>query len=220
MASLRLYRFKHSPYAWKVQALLELSRLPFEVVEVPFSDRTDLLRVSGGSMHVPVLVRDGVGISGSRDIAQALIAAEAGVAALVPAPWEGPIWAYADWVESELEDVLFRLGSPGARARLPTQNDRAFYTLIKDRKFGAGSVDAWAAGADALAAEGRELLEPTARTLAQQPFLFGAQPTLADCALHGQFAMLAYTAPDRLAPLGDSLAAWCSRMRARGVTSP
>jgi len=38
---------------------------------------------------------------------------------------------------------MFRIGSPAVREAWPTPGDRALYVLIKERKFGAGCVDAW-----------------------------------------------------------------------------
>jgi hypothetical protein len=46
---------------------------------------------------------------------------------LVPSPFEGPIWAYHDFVDGPLEDVLFRIGSPAVRDAWPTPGERALY---------------------------------------------------------------------------------------------
>jgi glutathione S-transferase len=187
---MKLYRFRHSPYARKIEKLAQLLGLAPTVVDVPYCDRAELVAVTGGYLHVPVLVDDdGTVVVESRRIAERLLGRPGG-AALVPSPWDGPIWAYCDWVDGPLEDVLFRLASPAVRDAWARPEERAMYTLIKERKFGAGCVDAWARGRAELIERGRALLAPTARTLAAQPFLFGARPTLADAALYGQFAML------------------------------
>src|SRR6266702_8590398 len=187
---MKLYRFPHSPYARKIQMLLELLGLPHAVVDVPYCDRAELVAVTGGYLHVPVLVDDdGTVLVESRRIAEHLLGRDGG-AALVPPGWDGPVWAYCDWVDGPLEDVLFRLSSPSVRDRWRKPEERALYVLMKERKFGAGCVDAWERGRDELIARGRALLEPTARTLATRPFLFGDRPSLADAALYGQFAML------------------------------
>jgi glutathione S-transferase len=218
---MKLYRFAHSPYVHKIQALLELLGKPYTAVDVPFCDRLELATLTGGYIHVPVLVdEDGSVVCDSRRIAERLVG-QPGGALMVPSPWEGPIWAYGDWVDGPLEDVLFRLASPGVRARFRRADERAFYTLIKERKFGSGCVDQWAQQRDELIARGRALLAPTARTLAAQPFLFGTRPTLADAALYGQFAMLA--ADETIAPasLGEVFPAWLERLAtARRVANP
>jgi glutathione S-transferase len=213
---MKLYRFPHSPYARKLEALLDLLGLAgaYTLVDVPYCDRSELVAVTGGYLHVPVLVDDdGTVVVESRRIAERLLArAGADGAALVPSPGEGPIWAYCDWVDGPLEDVLFRLASPAVRDRWPKAVDRAMYVLIKERKFGAGCVDAWERARPELLARGRELLAPTASTLAAQPFLFGARPTLADATLYGQFAMLSAAEAIPPAALGASFPAWLERL--------
>src|ERR1700743_2687303 len=92
---MKLFRFRYSPYARKVQVLLDLMGTPHEVVDVPYLDRDELARLTGGHIEVPVLVDDaGVVTVESRDICEKLTREPAG-ARLVPAPFEGPIWGYA-----------------------------------------------------------------------------------------------------------------------------
>jgi glutathione S-transferase len=187
---MKLFRFRYSPYARKVQALLDLMGARYETVEVPYSDRDALARVTGGYVYVPVLVDDaGKVVTESRDICEHLLAGEA-AQRLVPAPWEGPVWAYADFVDGPLEDVLFRIASPAVRDAWPSPGDRALYVLVKERKFGAGCVDAWQREQPGLVAKAQRLLAPTLRTLAARDFLFGDAPTLADAALYGVCKML------------------------------
>lgn len=187
---MKLYRFRYSPYARKVQMLLDLLRKPYELIEVPFGDRNELAALTGGYIYVPVLVNDaGKVICESRVICEELLK-EAPGHTLVPSPFEGPIWAYQDFVDGPLEDVLFRISTPAVRDAWPTPFERALYVLIKERKFGAGCVDAWLADRPALLAKARHLLAPTLSTLEKSPFLFGATPTLADAALYGLCAML------------------------------
>ncbi len=187
---MKLYRFRYSPYARKVQSLLEWLKLSHEVIEVPYADRSELATLTGGYIYVPVLVTSsGEVLKESRDICERLVQGPSG-AALVPAPLEGPIWAYHDFVDGPLEDVLFRIGSPAVQQAWSTPGERALYTLIKERKFGAGCIDGWLRDRDALIAHAQKLLAPSLRTLQQRPFLFGDAPTLADAALLGTCLML------------------------------
>jgi glutathione S-transferase len=185
---MKLYRFRYSPYARKVQMLLDLAQRRYEIVDVPYSDRTELARVTGGYIYVPVLVDDdGTVTVESRAICERIVAT---APRLVPSPLEGPIWAYADFCDGPLEDVTFKIGSPAIRDAWQSPSDRALYVLIKERKFGAGCVDAWERDRATLVARARTLLAPTLATLAARPFLFGDAPTLADAALYGICAML------------------------------
>ncbi|MBI1815506.1 MAG: glutathione S-transferase family protein [Deltaproteobacteria bacterium] len=209
---MKLYRFEYSCYARKAQMVLDLLGLRYDIVEVPFGDRTELATLTHGYIQVPVLVDDrGEVIVDSRAICETLLQGEY-AERLVPSPWQGPIWAYADWCDGPLEDVLFRIASPGIRRWLTRTADRALLTFIKERKFGKGCVDDWERGAADLIARARALLAPTAQTLRQQPFIFGPRATLADAALYGLCAMLRgadATMPGALAP---ELAPWMSRV--------
>jgi glutathione S-transferase len=209
---MKLYRLRYSPFARKVQMLLDLIGTSYELVEVPYGDRTELATLTGGYIYVPVLVDDtGQVTVESRDICAKLLQGEAS-ARLVPAPFEGPVWAYADFCDGVLEDVLFRLASPPVRDSWERPADRALYVLIKERKFGAGCVDAWERDRPQLIARAQRLLAPTLATLEQRPFLFGERPTLADAALYGNCAMLEEADPELLRAVAPALAAFMRRV--------
>ena len=211
---MKLYRFNYSPYARKVQTLLELLGRPYVAVDVPFSDRNELAALTGGYIQVPVIVDDdGTVVCDSPRICAHLLRGEA-AAELVPPALAGPIWAYHDWCDNLLEDVMFRIGSPSIRDRWSTAGDRALYVFIKERKFGRGCVDRWLEEREELLGRANALLEPTRRTLSTQPFVFGARPTLADAALYGEFAMLAEADAGLLGRFPEELRAWMGRVDA------
>lgn len=211
---MKLYRLRYSPYARKVQVLLELMGVRHEVVEVTYGDRNELARLTGGYIYVPVLVDDdGTVVTESRRIAERLVARPEG-ARMVPPPLEGPIWAYADFIEGPLEDLLFRIASPAVRDAWTTPFERALYVLVKERKFGAGCVEQWERDREGLVARAREALAPTLRTLGARPFLFGDAPTLADAALYGQCAMLQEASKGLLAHVAEPLVGFARRVEA------
>jgi glutathione S-transferase len=211
---MKLYRFRYSPYARKVQMLLELLGHAYDCIEVPYGDRRELATLTGGYIYVPVLVGDDGAVSvESRDICEKLVAGPAGQS-LVPSPFEGPIWAYADFADGPLEDVLFRLASPLIRDQWENPAERALYVLIKERKFGAGCVTAWEKSRETLLGRGRHLLGPSLKTLEAQPFLFGKAPTLADAALYGLGAMLETADPRLLEQLSPRLLEFRRRLEA------
>jgi glutathione S-transferase len=209
-----LFRFPYSCYAWKVQAVLVLRGDRVRFVDVPYGDRSELARLTGGYVHVPVLrLEDGTIVTDSRRICEAL-AAEGPGRALVPEALAGPVWAFADWCDAVLEDVAFRLASPGIRDRFVSPWEKALFVLIKERKWGPGAVDLWAAQRDDLAARARSLLAPVAHTLSDGPFVFGSAPSLADAALYGQLAMLCYANRGWPAWLPEPVARFAERMAA------
>jgi glutathione S-transferase len=209
---MKLFRFRHSPFARKVQTLLELLGVPHDVVDVAYGERNELAKLTGGYVYVPVLLDDDGSVTvESRDICERLLA-RSGAGWLVPSPLEGPIWAYADFVDNVLEDVAFRIASPDTREQWPSASDRALYTMNKERKFGAGCIDQWLRDRDKLIARARRLLAPSLSTLEKQPFLFGATPTLADAALHGQSLMLESAHPEHLRRISPVLVQHAARM--------
>jgi glutathione S-transferase len=215
LGEMKLYRFRYSPYARKVQMVLDLLGRRYDVVEVAYSDRNELARVTGGYIYVPVLVDDdGKVVTESRDICAHLLAGEEARRKLIPAPWDGPIWAYCDFVDGPLEDVLFRIASPAIRDAWPTPGDRALYNLVKERKFGAGCVDAWLRDQPALIEKAQRVLAPSLRTLAARPFLFGDAPTLADAALYGNCLMLEEGDPRLLPRIAEPLVPYIRRIEA------
>jgi glutathione S-transferase len=207
---MKLFWFDYSNYCRKVQMALEIAGRPYQVVEVSYGEREELLRVSGG-LRVPVLLaEDGQAIGDSRRICQYLASGPGGEK-LVPPAMSGPIWGFSDFCDGPLEDALFRLATPGIRRRFGRPMDRAMFTLIKERRYGAGCVEAWEGDETVLAAGAREALGPLLATLERQPFVFGNLPTLADAALYGQIAMLKIGGQD-LAALGKPLVAWMARL--------
>ena len=209
---MRLYRFRYSPYARKVQILLELAGIRHDVVEVRYGEREELAKLTGGYIHVPVLVLDdGTVVTESRAICERLLA-RAEARHLLPAKLDAAAWAFHDFIDGPVEDVLFRIASPAVRERWPTAWERALYTLIKERKFGAGCVDAWRDNRAQLIANARVLLEPCQRTLAVQPFVFGDLVTLADVSLYGQWAMLEEGTRGTVAQISPVFAAHAKRV--------
>jgi glutathione S-transferase len=211
---MQLFRFRYSPYARKVQMVLDLLGARYQLVEVPYSDRNELARTTGGYIYVPVLVDEGKVLVESRDICEYLVGKRGG-AHLVPSPLQGPVWGYHDFVDGPLEDVLFRVASPAVRDAWPTPGERALYVLVKERKFGAGCVDRWEKDQAALIAQARRLLAPTLKTLESRPFLFGDDPTLADAALYGQCAMLEEGQSALLGKVAEPLVAFARRLEQR-----
>lgn len=211
---MKLYRFPHSPFARKVQTLLDLIRQPYELEDVRYSEREELATLTGGYVYVPV-VRwdDGSFTVDSRAISERLLARD-DAAWLVPRPLAGPVWATADFYDQVVEDVLFRVASPYTLHTWPTATDRALYKMNKERKFGAGCIARWEREQGELLSRARHLLAPTFETLREQPFLFGAKPSLADAALHGLSLMLEAAHPPLVAAVGEELARHTEALRA------
>ncbi len=209
---MKLYRFDYSCYARKVQMLLDLMGLHYELEEVPYLERSKLVHLTQGYIQVPVLLQDdGNFLKDSKVICKALLVGEH-EKKLVPSPWQGPIWAYSDWCDQILEDTIFRLSSPGIEKRFKTLEERALYRYVKERRYGEGCVQAWAKNKGDLVAKARNQLKPTLHTLDEQEFIFGSAPTLADAALYGLIKMVDISDGDLVTDIAPELGLWKDRL--------
>jgi glutathione S-transferase len=212
---MKLYRLRYSPFARKIQMLLDLLGRPYEIVEVKYGERSELAELTGGYIYVPVLVDDAGKVHvESRRIAEHLLAGGDARARLTPKPLAGPIWGYADFCDGPLEDILFRIASPLVKDAWQDPWERALYVLTKERKFGAGCVEEWRKNRDELLVKARALLAPSVETLREVPFVFGERPTFADCALYGNLAMLHEADPTLVSELAPELETFRARLAA------
>lgn len=207
---IKLYRFPYSCYALKVQYLLDALHLDYTPVDVPFAERSELVELTGGRVVVPALDHDGEVVVESRDICQYLLNLQEHT--LVPEPLEAVIWAYSDWCDSTLEDVLFRLASPGIQDRFETRFEKALFAFIKERKFGAGCIEKWRQDEVALVDRAQALLAPSLAVIRRQGFVAGERLTFADISLLGHLAMVAYADPALVAVLSDQLPEYMVRL--------
>ena len=211
---MRLFQFSYSPFAAKVRKCLELKGINFEPVEVPYLDRRELVALTGGYAHVPVLEDEGRVITDSARITAYLDER------YQPSLRVDPLAVVIEqWAEGPLEDVAFRVATPGVEARFAQlqggrEDARALFRLVKERRYGAGCVDAWRREADALSSRLADLLAPIAETVARRPFLLGETPSLADAAVYGQLVMVESGAPGWIAARMPSLRDWSERLRA------
>lgn len=213
---MRVFGFSYSPFFVKVVKCLELKGLAFQAVEVPYLDRRELVAVTGGSVHVPVLEDGGEVVADSARITAWLDARYA------PSLREDPAAViYEAWADNVLEDVGFRLACTGLEPRFAAlqggrEDARALFRLVKERKFGPGCIDAWRRDEADLTARAQELLAPVARAVALRPFLLGDAPSLADAAVFGQLALLEAGLPGWVAARAPALSAWQARVAAAG----
>ena len=210
---MRLFGFSYSPFGAKVGKCLEPKGLSFEYVEVPYLDRRELVAVTGGSVHVPVLADGAAVVTESARITAWLDERHAPSLRADPAAE-----VYEGWADNVLEDVAFRLASPGIFDRLAELEGRAdapsFFRLVKERKYGPGCLEAWRGAERVLTERVVTLLRPIAQALAARPFVLGTHPSLADAAVHGQVLMLEIALPGFVKRELPGLSAWFARIAA------
>ena len=214
---MKLFQFAYSPYSAKVRKYLELKGLAYELVEVPYMERQEVAALTGGVIVLPVLADGATVVWDSPRITAYLD--ERHAPSLRPSPLVGAASVYERWSDNVLEDVAFRLASPAIEKRIPEHNGgrqdaRAMFRFVKERKFGAGCIEAWDKSAPELRARLQALLLPLARTLEAQPFLLGAQASVADAAVYGNLHMLEWGTPGWVRASVPELSAWYARVHA------
>jgi glutathione S-transferase len=209
---MRLFGFSYSPFVVKVRKCLELKGLAFTYGEVPYLDRREVLALTGGSIHVPVLEDGGTVVSDSARITAWLDAR------YDPSLRADPLAVLVEaWADNVLEDTAFRIACPCIEPRLGElfggrEDARAVWRLLKERKFGPGCMEAWTREAEALNGRAVELLEPVARAVASRPFLLGDAPSLADAAVFGQLFFLEFSQPGWIRLHAPGLTGWFDRV--------
>jgi glutathione S-transferase len=189
----KLYQFLTSPFCAKVRKVLDFKDVDYEIVEVDYLERKELLLASGQLM-VPVLaLASGETIVDSARIVRRLeeLYPEP---TILPPSWSGMHQVLADYIDTQLEDPLFRASIPDkvAFVRRQGRDREALWRMVRDQKYGAGFVDQMIAEHGAQQSGARQALLPFEQALAERAFLLG-RIGLADFALYGQLYSLAFT---------------------------
>ncbi len=208
----KLYQFLGSPFCAKVRKLLEFKGVDFEVVEVDYLERKELL-IASGQMTVPaVTLTNGETIVDSARIANRLeeIHPEP---TIFPLGWRGLHIALADYIDNRLEDAVYPAAIADELAYYGGQGaDRAaLWRLVRERKYGAGFVDRMIADEAANWKRARAALAPFEEQLSSRPFLTG-RIGLADFSLYGQLYYFAFTGKMKIPAEMKNLIAFFGRV--------
>lgn len=221
MTRVRLYQFATSPFCAKVRKILDFKGVDYELIEVDYLERKELL-VASGQLYVPaVTLVTGETVVDSERIAQTLEEVYPDPS-IFPAEWRGLHLALARHFDTALEDVLFRAVIPDEAEYFRRQgHDRvAFWRLIRDRKYGVGFCDEMIKTNSERLAEAAAMLQPLDDTLRERAFLLG-RIGYADFALYGQLSLLAISGELKIPAEMSSLSAFYGRMdRISSVLDP
>jgi glutathione S-transferase len=191
-----LYQFATSPFCAKVRKILDYKGVDYQIVDVDYVDRRELIAVSQQIM-VPVLRVDHAE-NAEVIVDSARIAARleelSPEPTILPPQWRGLHLALTRYIEGEVEDALFRVGVVDEAAYFARQGpDRlALFHLIRDRKYGAEFCKRMERELAANLQRAREVLYPFEQALEHGAFLL-TRIGLADFALYGQLHLLALT---------------------------
>ena len=102
----KLYQFVGSPFCAKARKLLAFKGVEFEVVELDYLERKELVLASGQMMVPALTLESGETIVDSARIAMRLeeLFPEP---TIFPAGWRGVHIALADYIDNRLEDSVF-----------------------------------------------------------------------------------------------------------------
>ena len=142
---------------------------------------------------------------------------------LRPAPLTALAGIVESWADNVLEDVAFRIAAPVIEQRIAALNGgrhdaRAMFRFTKERKFGAGCLEAWRRDGDDLRARLVAMLAPLGAGIGRGGFILGDRPT--DAALYGQLYMIDSMMPGFVAEVVPALRDWYERVHAAGAISP
>src|SRR5579885_1177269 len=194
----RLFQLYPDPHCAKVRKLLEFKGISYEVVELNYLDRGELLAASG-RIEVPALELPGGEVAAGSDWIVTRLEALFPDPTVLPPRSRGLHLTLARYFESGLGDVLMRAAMPELLEYYRRQGEQtlAFFRMVQDGRHGAGFCDRMAAEREANLEQARELLAPLDEALSEQAFLLG-RLGLADFALYGQLWYLGFTGEVRI----------------------
>ena len=193
-----LYQFATSPFCSKVRKILDYKGLDYQIIEIDYVERKELIAASGQIM-VPVLRLediggDGGGVETIVDSDRIALRLEelCPEPTILPARNRGLHLALTRYIDSEVEEVLFRAALPDEAEYFARQGaDRlALFRYIRERKYGEGFCERMEREREANFVRVSEVLAPFEMMLEHGAFLL-ARVGLADFALYGQLHFLA-----------------------------
>jgi glutathione S-transferase len=208
----RLYQFLGSPFCAKVRKILDFKAIDYEVVEVDYLERRELLAASGQIMVPALTLESGETIADSARIAERLeeLYPEP---TLLPPGWRGMHRVLADYIDNRLEEAIYGAAIPDELAYYRSQGkDReALWRLIRERKYGAGFVDRIVADHADSVRRATEALAPFEQALGERAFVLG-RIGLADFCLYGQLCYFSFTGEVKIPAELANLRAFYGRM--------
>ena len=221
MSDFILHHYPNSPFSEKVRVAFGAKQLAWKSVEVPnIMPKPDLMPLTGGYRKTPVL-QVGADIYCDTQLMMMEIERRAPDKPLLPVGQEGEARAIAMWIDRNIFWAAVGVVMGAIGDKLPE-------AFAKDRtEFSGRSFDAARLKAAALMAREQtyaHLLLAEEMLRDGRPFLLGAVPSLADCALYNPvwFLQVRMGQGDAPSPLDrlPKIVEWSKRMKALGSGKP
>jgi len=211
---VELYQFPYSPFCLVQKRILEYSRAPFKVVNVPAGDRQIVWKLTRQRYYgVPVL-KDGRNVIFETNEDSQVISKYLDQKldlGLFPSGLEGLqsiLWCE---IENHVEGFAFRLNNMYYRELVP-KNDLLYFIRHKERKFGTGCLEKWAEQKQELLAGLESSLQPFDQMLLDHDYLLEERPRFVDFDLYGVLACFLYPGHEQLPSRYQRLKAWYDRI--------
>jgi glutathione S-transferase len=198
-----------SPYCWRSRMALAHKGLATEFVPWRFTEKAAIAFTGQG--RVPVLVDGDTTVWDSWKIATYLDDTYPDAPSLFDGLTGRALAAFfGNWVDSVVHPALVRIILTDIHDHLP-EPDKAYFRTSREQRFGT-TLEAVVQDRDAKLAAFRDVLQPVRLTLAQQPYLGGAEPRYADYTLFGAFQWARAISRHHLLEPADPVAAWRERL--------
>src|SRR5688572_17775661 len=142
---IELIQFPWSPFCIVQRRILEFAGARFKITNIPNGDRSLVWKLTKGRYYGVPIIRDGSRVVFEVNEASQVIAKYLDQKlrlGLFPSELEGVqsiLWGH---IESQIEDVAFRLTDIHWRELVPKE-DHLRFIRHKERKFGRGCLDQW-----------------------------------------------------------------------------
>ena len=198
---------RFSPYCWKTRMALAHKGFEAERIAWRFTEKDSI--AFSGQGRVPVLRDDDRHVADSWQIARYLEETYPDRPALFRGD-EGVSRFVNHWADSVVLPALARLIVSDVFDHLH-EKDKTYFRETREARFGM-PLEAVTANRDRDVVGFRQALQPLRATLADQPFLAGAQPAYADYCVFGAFMWARSVSAFPLLEADDPVAAWRGRL--------
>jgi glutathione S-transferase len=212
---IELIQFPWSPFCIVQRRILEYSGAPFKITNLKLTgDRSLIWKLTRERYYGVPVIRDGRTVvfevnDDSQVIAKYLD--EEMELGLFPGELRGVqsiLWRY---IENEIEGVGFKLNDIYFN-EFVVKADRVAFIRHKERKFGRGCLEQWAAQQKPLLKQLEANLVPFEQMLLHRPFLLGNRPHFVDFDLFGMLENFLYSGHYHLPARHQSIRQWHRRM--------
>ena len=210
--AVKLFQFAASPFCAKARKLMDYKGVDYEIIEVDYLERKELILASGQIMVPALKLEDGESVVFSDRIAERL-------EELYPEPTifppgaRGIHIALARYIDDNVEDTLYKCAIRDEMEYYRRQGpDRLeFWRYIRERKFGEGFCERMIDESAENYRRALAALAPFEEQLGYAGFLTN-RIGLADFSLYGQLTYMTFTGRNKIPVSMPNLRAFYERM--------